>query len=313
MKIIIHLSNKQYEKAVKRFLNYKWHLKELIEFKEEIKQIDQDEIVLTDEAQLFNRFKNNAFLLSEKHDPAQRKIGKYMKFDHVIRSISPTLSTSLLNNKKVKLITISSVQGGVGKTSVLRHLAYHLSNIYQVSVFHLFGASKKACDLSDFILEYKNTKKFSKDYFYVEDECKYMMNGFSNLKDVDSVDPEELYKALMHYLSSKSIDIVLFELPHLSINICKYFIKMADYHFIVKDCRRTTDLESRLYLNYMNSDTDMVFQGVSNRIVIQNFSQENGIFDLPIDRTLYKQSGEVNENSLFYNKIKRIMQGAIDV
>lgn len=313
MKIIIQLSNKQYEKAVKRFLNYKWHLKEFIEFKEEIKHMDQDEILLTDEVELFNKFKENAFLLCEKQDIAQRKIGKYMKFDHVIQSISPAISTSLLNHKKVKLITISSAQGGVGKTSVLRHLAYHLSNLYQVSVFHLFGASKKACDLSDFILEYKNTRNFSKNYFYVEDECKHMMNGFSNLKDIDSVDPEELYKALMHYLSSKSIDIVLFELPHLSINLCKYFAQMADYNLMIKDCTRTMDYESMLYFNDMNSNTDMVFKGVSNRIVIQNFSQEDQMFDLPIDRSLYKRNGEVNENSLFYNKIKRMMQGALDV
>lgn len=315
MKIIIHLSNKSYEKSLKRFLNYRWKLKEVIEFRDDIQKISSDEVLLTDDFQMFSQLYQKSFLLAEETDMEERRISKYTKFDDIVKNISPMLLNYNVTKSQVKLITISSVQGGSGKSAVLKHLSHILNMKYRVCILNLFGNAYpvEASDLSEFMLEYENVKVPSNHYFYSEPYAKYVMPGFVHIDEMEDIAPKSFYKNIMEYISAHSIDIILFEIPHPSISICKYFIKKADYNLIIKDCRRILDTSSHLYLEFMNSLADDNLQEISNHVILENFSNSNSIFTFPDDDHLFKSDGNVNENSIFYHKIKEFSEGVLDV
>lgn len=311
MKIIIHIKNKFYEKALRRFFNYRWNFKDIIEFKEELNQLYPQETLLTDDEKIFDKFREQAFLLAEQDDIKERRISKYTRFDHIIQTVAPIPA---LSDSNLKLITISSLQGGAGKTAVLKHLAHFLNLKYHVCILHLFGnESDETADLSEFMLEYKNVHRLRNRYFYSVSHCNWNMAGFSNLDDMDGISPDDLYRNIIEFLSANSIDILLFEIPHPSIKICKYFIRRADYNLIIKDCRREEDTLSNFYLNYMSSQVQGIKNSPSNKMLLQNFSKSNSIFNLPNDDYMFKCDGSVDENSIFYHRIQEFARGVLDV
>lgn len=314
MKIIIYIKNKFYEKALRRFFNYRWNFKDEVEFREDVNQLYPQEVLLTDDEELFVKFKDRAFLLGECDDIENRRISKYARFDRAIQSIAPMPEGLKVDTKNLKLITISSLQGGAGKSSVLKHLAHFLNLKYHVCILNLFGNEREGevADLSEFMLEYKNAHRLRNRYFYFESHCRYNMAGFGNLDDVGSVAPRDLYENMIEFLSANSIEILLFEIPHPSIDICKYFVRKADYNLIIKDCRRGEDALSNFYLNYMNSQARRGIS-LSNDMLLQNFSKSNSIFDLPNDSHMFKYDGSVDENSIFYHRVQEFARGVLDV
>lgn len=315
MKIIIHIKNKFYEKSLRRFFNYRWNFKERVEFQSQVNRLYPDEILLTDDEAIFSKFREQAFFLGEDEDMEERRISKFSRFDRIMQSISPESKVSDVENKKLKLITVSSLQGGAGKTSVLRHLAHFLNLKYHVCILNLFGNERESevADLSEFMLEYQNTGRIRHNYFYHEPYCNLNMAGLVNLDDLQSILPKLLYRNITEFLSANSVELLLFEIPHPSIEICRYFMRRADYNLIVSDCKRESDKLSNLYLNCMNSHVHQEIKSLSNNIVLQNFSESNSMSDLPEDEYLFKGDGSVNENSAFYDRIRELIQGVLNV
>lgn len=337
MKIIIHLKDKQYEKAIKRLLNYKWRLKEFIKFEEYVENVQKEEILLTDDIELFNRSKLNGFLLSEYHDLKERMVGKYVRFETILQMLHPEISGMISKEHHLKVIAISSMHGGSGKSTILKHLSHYLSRDYNVCALNLFQVSQETSDLCEFFLEYRNSKNISNRYFYKENYCQYVMNGFRNAEDMEEINCSELYNSLTEFLRGRSFDILLFEVSHPFITFCRHFIKTADYNLIVRDCRREENHALRGYLRYLNIVSESEFMTGASYLMVDNFFNcdfqafrtsksdlssrqtfdsslhPDCILELPYDEEVFKANKDVNENSVFYSKIRKFAQGVFHV
>lgn len=304
--VFIVILNDAYREKIEIFLNLK------LKYSKYFKLIDKNDItenmiILTDDINFYDSLKNKEkYLLIDNllNVSNNKMIYKYQSFENILENIMSSLNfKDELNLSKLKLITVSSILGGEGKTTFINGLCNYLSKKNKVAILSFFSDDVAEEDFSNFILNINNSNEYSDKYIYKNKFGGYSFYSIKNIIDYYNIN-DSIFKNIIKYLETYNFNYLIVENIFPFNNLNYEFIRNSDYKFLIID--KTKEDMSNFREKYFPQLNKGKIYLINNKCI------DNSIMNIPICNVIYNNYGIINEKSVFYNSIKQISDGVIN-
>lgn len=316
MKLIMYFEDSQYSMVVDYFISSNLHYSSKIvklDNKSDISDF-REYILLTDSQKIYDEaLQNIKYILCDYESGIKNMIYKFQPFDEIINRIfaENNLEDGTLISSSIKLISISSLYGGAGKSTILYHLSNYLNIQSTVAIYNGFNSSSKQ-DLKQFILDMKYLDKKDASWFVKKSYCNNILPSFRDIKDYWDISFNEIYGYISDYLRKFNIEYLIVEIDDITSEFAKSVFEKASINLIVDNMKfynlkKIQNLEEVVLNRYLGS---------SKHIFLKNMDEVDTMLSLPFENNLYEFSPDgfkIIESSNFNLKLIKILKGVLNV
>lgn len=271
-KLYIYIEETPYRKGVERYLALTKGGNGSLELIDNPAKIKPGEkaILLTDSkrSELLKLHHLIIYQLTTETDETyedNNKICKFNSFDNIIDLVLSREEDNEGREREFKLICLSSIRQGAGKTTVALELAKILAQSRKTALIQIYPSRETttySARLDELMLSSMNGNRLVMD---AGEEALYSIAPFKLIEDYTELDIKNFHRLLRELNEEKHIEYFIMEARHYLDRTSRELIGLADINLVVLD-EEEEDLPSEIaYLKGLSSK-DTIFRLLKNKV-----------------------------------------------
>ncbi len=228
----IYLFDEAYKKRVKRFIQLNYGLSQKIRLLDDLSQLDStfSRCLLTDDLTVMRSDLELHYIVEQVDDHANHHF-KYHNFRDLIAQLVGDLTIS--DDALTRIIVVTSLVGGVGKSTVARHIAKQLGESRQSLLLPLLtpqNSSKQT--LSEFVITQRHNRQFNLANYVSTVDGVAELKGFFRAEELSDDVLKSVFSGIRQLFAKSPYREIIIDAPPLP--YCQSLPDYADYTYLIR-------------------------------------------------------------------------------
>ncbi len=238
----IYIRDNDYKKRIKRFTQFNYSAHKSLRIIDDLNLIDsrQSNLLLTDDLSI-NRSDINVHHIVDGIAEGVNQHSKYQNFKQLLDQIDGRLTNSSANGR-ARMILVTSLVGGVGKSTVAQNITKIVGKKRHSLLLKLYApkiSSKNT--LSEFVITQRHNRSFNlKDYVSVENEL-HQVDGFFAAEELADEVITSIFDNARNLFDASVYQEIIIDAPPLP--HCKALTHLVDHVYLVRSEQRFVEEE----------------------------------------------------------------------
>ncbi len=290
----IYLLDEAYKKRVKRFIQLNYGLSQKIRLLDDLAELDSSfsSRLLTDDVTL-ERSDVELHYIVESVDQRPNYYFKYQNFRHLMEQLVGNLTASD-DVALTRIIAITSLVGGVGKSTVARQIAKQLSKSRPCLLLTLLQpqtSSKQT--LSEFVVTQRHNKQFDLTNYVTKRDGIAELAGFFRAEELSDSVLKSVFSSVRQLFAKSPYREIIIDAPPLP--YCQTLPDYVDYTYLISDAQRHAEEQNissalQLPIAHWQTIVNRVVQPTARSLpdIIQMTDYQQALCNILIEDGLYE-------------------------
>ncbi len=263
MYIFIH--DNDYKKRIKRFMQLNYSANKSLHIIDDLNLIDsrQSTLLLTDDLSV-NRPDLNVQYVVDGVVQGDNQHSKFQNFKQLIEQIGGNLTNENLK-RKTRITLVTSLVGGVGKSTVAQNITKIIGRSGQSLLVNLFAPKTSGKNtFSEYVVTHRHNRSFDLTKHVTVENGLNRLDGFFAAEELTDTVIASVFDSIKNLFSASPYQEIIIDAP--AIPYCKAMAERVDHVYLIRSEKRFAEEEQiAANMQLQMADWSQIINGVSGK------------------------------------------------